>query len=112
MINAEVLIFDNFKVFTMPEYIKKRFGGERIGVYLSLLSLILYIFTKISADLYAGALFINLSLKFDLYLSIGILLVLAAFFTIGGGLSSVMWTDFIQTVVMMIGAVYLMVICK
>jgi uncharacterized sodium:solute symporter family permease YidK len=50
-------------VFTMPEYIKKRFGGERIGVYLSTLSLLLYIFTKISADLYAGALFINVKTK-------------------------------------------------
>ena len=32
----------------MPEYIKKRFGGDRIQIYLSVLSLILYIFTKIS----------------------------------------------------------------
>jgi hypothetical protein len=32
----------------MPEYIKKRFGGDRIRIYLSCLSLILYIFTKIS----------------------------------------------------------------
>ena len=45
----------------MPEYIKKRFGGERISVYLALMSLLLYIFTKISADLYAGALFFNLA---------------------------------------------------
>jgi hypothetical protein len=40
----------------------------------------------LKSDLYAGALFINLSLQFDLYLSIGILLILAAFFTIGGNL--------------------------
>ena len=36
------------KVSTMPEYIKKRFGGDRIRIYLSVLSLLLYIFTKIS----------------------------------------------------------------
>ena len=34
----------------MPEYIKKRFGGERIRIYLSVLSLLLYIFTKISVN--------------------------------------------------------------
>ena len=51
----------------MPEYIKKRFGGERISVYLALMSLLLYIFTKISADLYAGALFFNLAFEIDLY---------------------------------------------
>jgi hypothetical protein len=32
----------------MPQYLKKRFGGQRIQVYISILSLILYIFTKIS----------------------------------------------------------------
>lgn len=68
----------------MPEYIKKRFGGERIRIYLSVLSLLLYIFTKISADLFSGALFIKLSLNIDLYASIGILLLISALFTIGG----------------------------
>lgn len=37
-------------VFTMPEYLKKRFGGERIRIFLSSLSLLLYILTKISAS--------------------------------------------------------------
>ena len=79
-------------VSTMPEYIKKRFGGDRIRIYLSCLSLILYIFTKISADLFSGALFIKLALGLDLYFAICILLVIAAFFTIGGGASAVIWT--------------------
>ena len=35
-------------VYTMPEYIKKRFGGDRIRMYLAVLSLLLYVFTKIS----------------------------------------------------------------
>lgn len=34
----------------MPEYLKKRFGGQRIRIYLSVLSLFLYIFTKISVS--------------------------------------------------------------
>ncbi|OWK14921.1 SLC5A1 [Cervus elaphus hippelaphus] len=37
-----------WNVVTMPEYLRKRFGGQRIQVYLSVLSLVLYIFTKIS----------------------------------------------------------------
>ena len=37
-------------VYTMPEYLRKRFGGQRISVYLSALTLILYVFTKISAS--------------------------------------------------------------
>jgi hypothetical protein len=38
----------NLQVCTLPEYMMKRFGGTRIRVYLATLSLILYIFTKIS----------------------------------------------------------------
>merc|ERR1719189_1654894 len=49
-------------VFTMPEYLRLRFGGQRIRVYLSVLALLLYIFTKISADLLSGALYIKLAL--------------------------------------------------
>lgn len=38
----------NLQVCTLPEYMMKRFGGTRIRIYLAALSLILYIFTKIS----------------------------------------------------------------
>ena len=55
--------FDDSGVFTMPEYLRKRFGGQRIRLYLAFLTLLLYIFTKISADLYAGAIFITQATK-------------------------------------------------
>uniref|UniRef100_A0A0X3NHS0 Sodium/glucose cotransporter 2 n=1 Tax=Schistocephalus solidus TaxID=70667 RepID=A0A0X3NHS0_SCHSO len=35
-------------IVTMPEYLRKRFGGQRIRVYLAIVALLLYIFTKIS----------------------------------------------------------------
>ncbi|GFU52890.1 hypothetical protein NPIL_363701 [Nephila pilipes] len=97
-------------VYTMPEYLRKRFGGQRIRIYLSVLALLLYVFTKISADLYAGAIFINQSVKLDLYGSVLSLLAIAALFTIAGGLSAVMWTDFAQTILMLIGALALSVL--
>ncbi|KAK3785327.1 hypothetical protein RRG08_045555 [Elysia crispata] len=97
-------------VFTMPEYLKKRFGGQRIRIYLSVLALILYVFTKISADLYSGAIFLTQAMpELNLYVAIIILLAIAALFTIGGGLTAVIWTDFIQTVIMILGAFVLMV---
>ncbi|GAB5582855.1 sodium/glucose cotransporter 2 isoform X1 [Prionailurus iriomotensis] len=43
-------------VITMPQYLRKRFGGHRIRLYLSVLSLFLYIFTKISVRTHGGAL--------------------------------------------------------
>ncbi|MPC45019.1 Sodium/myo-inositol cotransporter 2 [Portunus trituberculatus] len=64
------------------------------------------------ADLYAGALFMQLALNKSsvewLYLSILFLLVVAAAFTIAGGLAAVVWTDFVQTALMVVGAFILM----
>lgn len=36
------------QVTTMPEYLRKRFGGNRIPITLAVLYLFIYIFTKIS----------------------------------------------------------------
>ncbi|TSM12499.1 Sodium/glucose cotransporter 1 [Bagarius yarrelli] len=49
-----VPIYIKAGVVTMPEYLKKRFGGRRIRIYLSVLSLVLYIFTKISRLIRGG----------------------------------------------------------
>ncbi|XP_064112961.1 sodium/mannose cotransporter SLC5A10-like [Macrobrachium nipponense] len=107
-----VPVYMSSGVYTMPEYLRERFGGQRIRVYLAFLALLLYIFTKISADLYAGALFIQLALNKTsegwLYISIVLLLAIAALFTIAGGLTAVVWTDFVQTILMVIGAFILM----
>ncbi|XP_029841998.3 sodium/glucose cotransporter 5 [Ixodes scapularis] len=96
-------------VYTMPEYLRKRFGGQRIRIYLSVLALLLSIFTKISADLFAGAIFIKQALGWNLYLSVCALLIVACLFTVAGGLSAVIWTDFVQTVLIVIGAFALMI---
>uniref|UniRef100_A0A8D2PZ74 Sodium/glucose cotransporter 1 n=1 Tax=Varanus komodoensis TaxID=61221 RepID=A0A8D2PZ74_VARKO len=71
-------------VVTMPEYLRKRFGGKRIQVYLSVLSLCLYIFTKISADIFSGAIFIQLAMGLNIYVAIILLLVITALYTITG----------------------------
>lgn len=97
-------------VVTMPEYLGRRFGGKRIRIYISVLSLILYIFTKISTDIFSGALFIQVSLGWDLYLSTGVLLLITAAYTVAGGLTAVIYTDALQTVIMVGGAFSLMFI--
>ncbi|XP_022246282.1 sodium/glucose cotransporter 4-like isoform X2 [Limulus polyphemus] len=97
-------------VFTMPEYMQRRFGGQRIRIYLSVLYLFLCIFTKISADLYAGAVFIKQAFDWDLYISVVTLLLISAMFTITGGLKAVIMTDFVQTLLIVGGATGLMIL--
>ncbi|XP_043988122.1 sodium/myo-inositol cotransporter [Gambusia affinis] len=94
-------------VYTMPAYLSKRFGGNRLKVYFACLSVLLYIFTKLSVDLYAGALFIQESLGWNLYLSILLLISMTALLTITGGLVAVLYTDALQAVLMIGGALTL-----
>ncbi|KAM6318092.1 sodium/glucose cotransporter 1 isoform 2-T2 [Podargus strigoides] len=103
-----VPIYVKAGVVTMPEYLRKRFGGKRIQIYLSVLSLILYIFTKISADIFSGAVFIQLAIGLNLYLAIIILLMITALYTITGGLAAVIYTDTLQTFIMVVGSFILM----
>ncbi|KAL4223767.1 Sodium/glucose cotransporter 4 [Mactra antiquata] len=97
-------------VYTLPEYLKKRFGGQRLQVYMSVLSLILYVFTKISADIYAAAIFIQQTIGWNMYLGICVILVVTAIYTILGGLKAVIYTDTLQTVIIIVGSFILMII--
>ncbi|XP_020512776.2 sodium/myo-inositol cotransporter [Labrus bergylta] len=97
-------------VYTMPEYLSKRYGGHRLKLYFAILSVFLYIFTKLSVDLYAGALFIQESLGWNLYLSIFLLISMTAVLTITGGLVAVLYTDALQAVLMIGGALTLTII--
>ncbi|XP_053898981.1 sodium/mannose cotransporter SLC5A10 isoform X5 [Malaclemys terrapin pileata] len=77
-----VPVYISSGIVTMPEYLQRRFGGERIRMYLSALSLLLSVFTKISTDLYSGALFVQVCLGWNLYLSTVLMLVVTALYTI------------------------------
>nr|XP_015830877.2 sodium/glucose cotransporter 2 [Nothobranchius furzeri] len=94
-------------VITMPQYLKKRFGGSRISLYLSAISLFLYIFTKISVDMFSGAVFIQQALGWNIYVSVIALLLITALYTITGGLAALMYTDTFQTLVIIAGALVL-----
>ncbi|CAM4551498.1 unnamed protein product [Leuciscus chuanchicus] len=95
-------------VITMPQYLKKRFGGSRISLYLSVISLFLYIFTKISVDMFSGAVFIQQALGWNIYVAVIALLCITALYTITGGLAALMYTDTVQTFVIIAGAFVLM----
>ncbi|XP_075420939.1 sodium/glucose cotransporter 2 isoform X2 [Tenrec ecaudatus] len=95
-------------VITMPQYLRKRFGGRRIRLYLSALSLFLYIFTKISVDMFSGAVFIQQALGWNIYASVIALLGITMIYTVTGGLAALMYTDTVQTFVILGGALILM----
>uniref|UniRef100_A0A915K4G8 Uncharacterized protein n=1 Tax=Romanomermis culicivorax TaxID=13658 RepID=A0A915K4G8_ROMCU len=103
-------VYISSEVYTMPEYLKKRFGGRRIRSYLAALTLFLSIIVKTSVDLFSGSIFIKKVLGWNLYGAIGLQLAIAGISTLGGGLTAVMWTDTMQVMLLIVGAFIVMVL--
>ncbi|MFS4436577.1 sodium:solute symporter [Paracoccaceae bacterium GXU_MW_L88] len=93
----------NSKVFTMPEFLERRY--DRRSRYLfAIMLLILGVFLDCAGALYAGGLVVN-TLFPDLPLWVGVLglALLAAVLSVTGGLGAVVVSDTIQAVVLIIG---------
>ena len=105
-----VPVYLKANVFTLPEYIENRFSSKVLRIYFSVLALFLYCFTKISVDLYSGAIVLESTFEINFYISTLILLVVTGAYTIFGGLAAVIYTEVVQTVLMLVGALILSVI--
>ena len=66
----------------------------------------------LQADLFAGAIFIESALGWDLYVGIIALLAITALYTVTGGLAAVIYTDTAQTFIMVVGGLIMMGLCK
>ncbi|XP_059169281.1 sodium/glucose cotransporter 1-like [Physella acuta] len=93
---------------TTLDYLKKRYGGKRIEIYLAALTLLLIVLTKTSVELYAisqllETVFVNVSYG---YLSI-LPLLWSVILTAAGGLQTVVYTDTAQALILLFGAVYI-----
>jgi SSS family solute:Na+ symporter len=93
-------------VFTMPEFLERRFNRS-CATYLASISVIAYIFTKISVHLYAAAIVLKGVLGWNTMTAAIILIVATGIYTIAGGLSAVIYTDLVQTLILLAGAVAL-----
>lgn len=96
-------------VFTMPEFLERRYN-RGCRTYLSSISLLAYIFTKISVSVYAGALVLKTVLGWNIWLGAVILVVATGIYTIAGGLRAVIYTDYAQAFILIAGAIILTVI--
>jgi solute:Na+ symporter, SSS family len=90
-------------VFTMPEFLEKRFSpGTRW--FLSVFSLVAYVLTKISVTVYAGGIVIASILDIDFWFGALATVVLTGVYTVIGGMRAVVYTEALQTIVLVIGA--------
>ena len=90
--------------FTMPEFLEKRFDS-RSRWFLSLFSLVAYILTKVSVTIYAGGIVVSELLGIPFwYGAIGIV-IFTGIYTVIGGMKAVIYTETLQTVVLILGSV-------
>ena len=93
-------------VFTMPEFLERRYN-RGCRNYLSAISLVAYVFTKVSVAVYAGALVLRTILGWNMYVGAVVLLAATGVYTVFGGLRAVIYTDFMQSVILIGGGVVL-----
>ena len=91
-------------VFTMPEFLERRYspGARR---YLTYVSIIAYVLTKISVTLFAGGIVFETLMGIDFWTGALITVGFTGVYTVFGGLRAVVYTDMMQMIVLVIGAV-------
>ncbi len=102
------------RVFTMPEFLERRFSATNRYV-LSVISLVAYVLTKIAVGVFAGGIVFR-TLMPEARLEIGglvldsfwvgsiLAIVLTGAYTVIGGLRAVAYTEAMQTVVLVVGS--------
>ena len=90
-------------VFTMPEFLERRYSSEARWI-LSIISLIGYVLTKVSATVYAGAVVFQTLMGIEFWSGALIIVLLTGAYTILGGLRAVIYTDALQAVVLILGS--------
>jgi SSS family solute:Na+ symporter len=90
-------------VFTMPEFLERRFSTSTRW-FLSVFSLVAYVLTKVSVTVYAGGIVIASILHIDFWFGALMTVVLTGVYTVIGGMRAVVYTEALQTIVLVIGA--------
>ncbi|HLF19345.1 MAG TPA: sodium:solute symporter, partial [Bacteroidota bacterium] len=105
------------RVFTMPEFLERRFSAMARWV-LSLISLVAYVLTKIAVGIFAGGVVFGTLLP-EMQIQIGaimfdsfwigsvLVVLLTGLYTVVGGMRAVAYTEAVQTFILILGSVLL-----
>jgi SSS family solute:Na+ symporter len=92
------------QTYTMPEFLERRYD-RRVRLHFALLTLVLNIFVDSAGVLYSGSLVCQaLFPGWPLWAIVALLAGAAGLYTTTGGLRSVIYTEAVQAVVLMLGA--------
>ena len=91
-------------VFTMPEFLERRYSPAARW-YLSVISIIGYVLTKICVTIYAGGVVFETLMGIEFWTGAIAIVVLTGIYTVIGGLRAVIYTEVMQTGVLIAGAI-------
>ncbi len=90
-------------VYTMPEFLEKRYSSACRN-YLSVVSILAYVITKISLIIFAGALVFE-TIGVPFWTGAIITVIATGFYTVLGGLKAVIYTDMVQAFILLLGTI-------
>ncbi|MDP7273903.1 MAG: sodium:solute symporter [Planctomycetaceae bacterium] len=98
-----VPIYMRSRVFTMPEFLEQRFS-PKARWFLSLVTLVGYVLTKVSVTVYAGGIVFQSLMGIDFWTGAFAIVVLTGIYSIVGGLRAVVYTESLQAIVLIVGS--------
>ena len=97
-------------VYTMPEFLERRFSPQA-RTFLSIISLVAYVLTKIAVGIFAGGVVFAVLLPDVNFLGLDsfwfgsiLVIVLTGLYTIVGGFRAVAYTEALQTIILILGS--------
>ncbi|MBC9796349.1 sodium:solute symporter [Sinomicrobium weinanense] len=90
-------------VFTMPEFLERRFNAK-LRWFLSIVSLVAYILTKVSVTIYAGGVVVSALLGINFWVGAIATVILTGVYTVFGGMRAVVYTETLQAIILLVGA--------
>ncbi len=111
-----VPFYSRSKVFTMPEFLERRYNSASRN-FLSIISLVSYVLTKVAVTVYAGGIVFKEVFGIDEWMGIDFfwigaigLVVITGIYTVIGGMKSVLYTSLIQMPVLLLGSIVITVV--
>ncbi len=111
-----VPFYSRSKVFTMPEFLERRYNTASRN-FLSIISLVSYVLTKVAVTVYAGGIVFKevfgieewMGIDFFWIGAVGLVLV-TGIYTVLGGMKAVLYTSILQLPVLLLGSIVIVVV--
>jgi len=96
-------------IYTIPEYLEYRYSPAARGL-MAVYLVVMYVAVSIAAVVYTGALALHTIFDMDLVKAVWLIGVIAAVYTVWGGLKAVAWADLFQGSALIFGGIVTLIL--